>query len=330
MFDVTKLLSSKEAIDGNRKFQKHKSPQIENGFMSITKNKAKWWRCTHRTKIGSTTIQCICIISNAKYEKLTADEKAQLSHHEHVYPRLQSFIQNLTNPVENEEDLNELNELTQSLCFFVAETDLSISAAVSQPMKDLLTTAIKWGQTNIDLRPEQFLDFSRNTFRNVFVKFANTLKTKQINFIQSFKIISVQIDAGKLGSKNYIECTISNFYSNAPPIHYRTHEFFEGRHNSYVTYIKEIHRELSGKYNLSIAGIVADNLRVQWSALKEVQNHCILSDQPAFLILPCSCHNLALALNDAISSNPVLTEACSAIIRFSVIFRKKISSLIIA
>ena len=73
-----KLLLSKETIDDNPHFQKQKKPEIQNGFISITKNKTKWWRCLHSKNIKGKKVQCICIISNSKYSCLSNEQKINL------------------------------------------------------------------------------------------------------------------------------------------------------------------------------------------------------------------------------------------------------------
>ena len=74
---------------------------------------------------------------------------------------------------------------------------------------------------------------------------------------------------------------------------------------------------------------MADNLRVQWSALQSIQKKWIDSQEPAFLIFPCACHNLSLAIKDSIEDCQVLNEAANSIIQFSrALNRKKSKSIL--
>ena len=321
-----KLLSSKEVIDGNPDFEIHKNPTFQNGFISITKNKTKWWRCNHSEERRGKRVKCICIISNRKWEKLTDFQREHLKEHTHQFPDMERFLTMLSEPTTQEND-DKINYLIQSLFIFIAESNISLNIALSQPMKDLLQTAVQFGQENPDINASQYFSYISNPKKGCenFNKFADKLKEKQIELMAKYKYVSIQIDAGKLGSKNYLETTISNFYSKTSPIPYENTEYFSGKQVSYKNSILNIIENLCSN-KLKVAGIVADNLRVQWSALKEVQEELLTNPDKkvkSFLILPCSCHNLSLGINDSIKSNQVLSEACNCIIHFSVVFRKK-------
>ena len=133
-----KPLSSKEAIDGNSDFQKQKKPTIENGFISITKNKTKWWRCTSTTTIHGKTAQCICIISNLKYQisnlkyqSLSNEQKQNLHNHSHVYSSIEKYLKEKTSEEKS-------NDLTKSLFYYTALANLSMASATSNEMRILI------------------------------------------------------------------------------------------------------------------------------------------------------------------------------------------------
>ena len=316
-----KLLSSNTIIDGNPDFQRQQRPMKENGFSTITKNKNRWWRCTQMTGKEKNILRCICIISNTRYQSLSDEEKKNLKYHDHVYPSIKTILTQI--PAEKK-PIEHSIQMTHALCKFAAGTNSSISLVVSKQMKDLLTAAITWGRQFPDADIEETFDANRKSFTKQFLCFADNLKDYQINFLEKYIYVSIQIDAGKLGSKNYFESTISNFYSKTSPVHFSSDEYFAGTTEAYKNSIINIINELTKQKKFIISAIVADNLRVQWSAMKDIQEN-LLNDpeEKSFLILPCSCHNISLGLNDSITTNPVLAEAQKSIIHFSSIFRKK-------
>ena len=316
-----KLLVSKFAIDASADFKKQKHPSYQYGFITITKNKNKWWRCTEKVVKNGQILHCICAISNSKYQTLTQEEKQNLKVHDHVYPSFKTILSNYSNHKQHNDDTTMM--LTKAFCIFAAKANLSMSLITSRPMKDLISTAIEWGRKFPDISPEEIFE-NRNSFTKQFLYFADDLQTRMLHFLESYEYISIQIDAGKVGSKNYLETTISNFYSKTSPAHYSTEEFFAGTADSYTECITRIIEELTNEQHFTISAIVGDNLRVQWASLRNVQhNYKNSSTTRSFLILPCSCHNISLALNDAFSANSVLHEAQTSIIYFSSVFRKK-------
>ena len=95
------------------------------------------------------------------------------------------------------------------------------------------------------------------------------MKQNELTSFDKFKIISIQIDSGKLGSKNHMESTISNYFSNKSPLHWNTKDFFGSACRDYERFIFELYSSLTPRF--SITAFVADNLRVQWRALQEIQ-----------------------------------------------------------
>ena len=228
----------------------------------------------------------------------------------------------MASPSEEKSENNDLDSLTKSLCIYIADSNLSIKSATSKAMQMLLSAAIKWGQANPSLGIKDAFRRNREKFTEDFISFAQMLKAQQLELIQKFKYVSIQIDAGKLGSDSYIESTIANLFSRLPPIHFKTEKYFGGQEISYTFFLQSLLNEIAAN-KLEISAIVADNLRVQWSALKRIQKAKLQEQKASFLILPCACHNISLCLNDAMNESPLLNEACNNVIRFSIIFREK-------
>ena len=227
-----KLLSDKQVIEGNPLFCIQKNPIIRYGFETITKNKVKHWRCTHTIQRNGKNIKCIRVISNTKYESLTEDQQKNLRYHTHTFPGIEQFVNSLATRTDHEPgcELSKLDQITEKLFKLIAEKNLSISTGVSTQMINLITTAIEWG------RKHKFDDFSnfifmksRPTFTSSFIQFADSLRKQQINSLKIFKFVSLQVDAGKPGSQNYIESTILNPFWAKHPIIHKSLPYFDGK-----------------------------------------------------------------------------------------------------
>ena len=86
---------------------------------------------------------------------------------------------------------------------------------------------------------------------------------------RKYGIIALAVDAGKLGSVNYLDILICNAYSKLKPVIFRAFQNFKGDQFNYQGKIKKAITDVNN-YGLEIAIIVSDGLRVQHSAIELV------------------------------------------------------------
>ena len=130
----------------------------------------------------------------------------------------------------------------------------------------------------------------------------------------NYEYNSLAIDAGKEGSKNYLDILLTNALVPEKPLLYEAIELYDGSFDSYYNAISETILNLSTQ-NIKVSGIVCDNLRVQSSAIEKV-----ISDYgKTFIKVPCSCHTIQLSIND-LFKEPKMSDSLSCIETFSHIF----------
>ena len=89
---------------------------------------------------------------------------------------------------------------------------------------------------------------------------------------------------------NYFDILLTNALISQTPLIYKAYQYFKGNMESYKNRIVEAIQSLKEE-NVETAGIVSDNLCVQVSSIKLVQN-----EYPIFHI-PCGAHMLQFLIH---------------------------------
>ena len=207
--------------------------------------------------------------------------------------------------------------LISSLTAFAGKYNLSLEAAVSNALLKIMEQSFIIGQQNPDATPEEiFPALSRRKFTRHFIQAGKSAFDEIIGKYQEFKYAAISIDAGKVGFKNYLDIVLCNALSNLKPIIYKAYQNFRGDTSQYVSKIKTVISEIEAN-NIEVIGIVADNLRVQTSAIDKV-----IESRPKLFHFSCGPHSVHNALKDFFS-NDDLAKHIKIIEAFTIIMNKK-------
>ena len=305
--------------DDPKVFRVPKSPESQQGFSTIYKGSNKYWRCKHTIRTETGFARCKYCVSDTYFKSFKPNDFLEIKKHTHYYG-IRGFLQPAPDLREKE---YKLSETTKAHCKFVGKFDISLEAATSPEMLNLLRSAFAEGQKNPKTSPENFTLYSRNTFRTIFIEYSKTIETISHNKLLNFKYVCILADAGKLGAKNYLLTAYGNPNCPGPPLIETSNQHFNGNMISYIHALTKSIENLTDK-GFVVAGVVCDNLPVQWQAFVQTQKKfCNLPDKASFLLFSCSCHNIALAIKDASEICPFLDECIQSLILFSQIFRSK-------
>ena len=290
----------------------------KNGFSPIYKGSNKYWRCTYTKRTDKGLMKCKYCISDTHFKRLSPTEIEEIKKHTHIFP-----ITDFYNRAEDETKRKmPFSETIKSLCYFAGKHNISLMAATSDEMMNLLQCAYTEGQRN----PKGHINgselISRNTFKKIFIDYAKNITDAETQYLLQLRYISVIADAGKLGSKNYFIIQYGNPIVSHPPLIENTNPNFAGNQFAYRNALRSSITNLTTQ-NFIVSGVVCDNLAVQWMAFSSFQKILIEQKTQSFLLFSCSCHNLALAIKDAVEEVPFLSEAFNSICIFSQIFRSK-------
>ena len=233
-------------------------------------------------------------------------EASSVINHKCSSSRIEDYL-----PPPKNEDLS-IDEITKQLILFTAKSNLSLENATGPVMHNFLINLIKFSQSNPNKDPISLVPTTnRKAFTKMLINEGKGLYDKVLEEYISRGVAALSIDAGKISKTTYFNVIITNALFSIPPLLYKCVNRFRGDKLSYETNIKESISYLEEK-GLVIAGIVADNLRVQFSAIEEVA-----SELGNFFIVPCGCHTLALGINDAKIESDLFEKAFETIESFS-------------
>ena len=126
--------------------------------------------------------------------------------------QLNQKIDRIKNDNENDFSLKGPGEIVEAaLISLTGKYSLSLQTAVSGLMRKLLLTAIKVGQQNPSVNPEELLPvFSRRSLTKTMIKKGKCLYETHKKKFLDYRFISLNVDGGKLGSTNYFDIMITN------------------------------------------------------------------------------------------------------------------------
>ena len=196
-------------------------------FYTTARNKI--YRCTATKTVNNITIKCQCIITEKKAKKLSDDIISNLKNHTHCYPTMSAYIEsehqtelipNMSERVETAKKQFYAKGVEKAMCIFVGQNNLPLKIASCPEMAELLNQAFILGQKNIGQKATDIIKLpSRTTFTKHFIDTAEGIRTQIENDIKnSFPIISLMIDAGKIGSQFLFEATYMNPFSKKKPM----------------------------------------------------------------------------------------------------------------
>lgn len=212
----------------------------------------------------------------------------------------------------------EDNQILKHHITFVGKSNISMASAVSPELFALIHSAISVGQQNTTITPANlYPQISRNTFTKRFIEQGLDKYHTMTNNFKKYKYNSLSIDAGKEGSKNYLDIILTNAIIPLKPILFQAIQLFDGSYNSYYRAIRDAILTLSA-CNICITGIVCDGLRVQKKAVDDLKSFF----NGSFVRIPCSCHCLQLSIKDFLA-HELLDDALKCIEVFSSTFNSK-------
>ena len=301
-------------------YTKGKTASAPDGFEAYFIKTKKWYQCTNH---NSRNDQCTIHISADRWSRLTEEEKCQVSLHNHQYPQIDAFFSLQINENSNKSPVQNTNQpkltnIDKRLVVLIGKKNISINCAASSLFTNLIKESIKEGQKRTFEPIEKiYHPQSRTTLTKKLVSSASIIFNYEINKLIPYKYVGVSIDAGKINSTPYFNAVISNSLVDEKPIALKTFENFSGTKKAYMDAISQIIDQVNN-LNLTISGFVADNLRVQWSALNDaVKSHKELYN------VSCGCHSLNLAINDMKKYNFRFFDHYQNLINFTHIFISK-------
>lgn len=215
-------------------------------------------------------------------------------------------------------DEPEDNQILTHHITFVGKSNMSMTAAVSPEFYALIHSAISVGQQNTAIKPANlYPQVSRSTFTKRFIEYGLEKYQAMTNNFKKYKYNSLSIDAGKEGSKNYLDIILTNAIIPLKPILFQAIQLFDGSYNSYYRAIRDAILTLSA-CDICITGIVCDGLRVQKKAVDDLISYF----NGTFVRIPCSCHCLQLSIKDFLA-HELLEDALKCIEIFSSTFNSK-------
>ena len=208
--------------------------------------------------------------------------------------------------------------MIQNLAKYAGKYNLSLNAAVANSLKRLLLLSFQLGQQNPNSPPE---DFIPSLNRKSFTKSLIAEGLRQFDSIMSeynkFKIVAIAVDAGKLGSSNYLDIIICNAFADLHPVLFKAFQNFHGTQIDYVTKINTTITEIED-YGLSVTGIVCDGLRVQTNAINS-----IIEKRPCLFHIPCGAHSLHNAVKDMTKDHSTFQMHVDYLETFAILTNKK-------
>ena len=295
----------------------NRAKNIPKGFIAFFLKTKKWYQCNKHSADGK---RCLVQISADRFDKLSPEQKQTILTHAHQFPldTIQQHVEPSCTKPEVLEHINSLNSLQRSIIVYTGKTKTSINSISSKEFLLMIHEAIKYGQRYPRKEPFDILSLiSRKSFTNSFITAAKYIKLKQIENFKNFQYVALCIDAGTLNKVSYMDIMIANSNSPLKPIPFKSIPHFQGTKKAYRQALNKAIKSVS-KNGLILSGIVADNLKVQWSALNE-----ILSEKKSLVAFACACHSLNLSLLDFKTNCGRIAESISNLEAFAHIFSSK-------
>jgi hypothetical protein len=108
-------------------------------------------------------------------------------------------------------------EIQKSLISITGKTNLSLEAASSQTLRNMILTAIRVGQENPTVEPGSLFPMtSRRVLTAQFIDADRRLYDYHLGHYRAHHFIALAIDAGKLGRCYYLDILITNAFLDAP------------------------------------------------------------------------------------------------------------------
>ena len=243
----------------------------------------------------------------------TEEEIKALLKHKHYNQSLDAFIIRT-----NRDNCLTTDSLTKKLAVFSGKYNISLEASVSNSMKKLLVAAFTLGQQHPTANPQDIIpSLNRKTFTKQLISEGVELFDEIIEKYKQYRFAALAIDAGKLGTKNYLDILLCNALIEIRPILYQSYVNFRGNQESYVAKLKDTITKVK-EHGLIVSGTVCDALRVQNSAINE-----ILEENNDFFHFYCGAHSLHNALKDAFRDDGELDHFVSVVETFTILLNKK-------
>jgi len=219
-----------------------------------------------------------------------------------------------TQDQDDDEDYPLFKSLASSCC----KMNLSLRQATSEPMMELINSAIIEGfqyriqHPHCTLEDVPTFSISRYQLRNTIQKLATEREKDNINMLKKVKYVVAAVDHGTIHHRHMVFVNLLNPIANLQPCYLLTETSMHFHASAFAKFGLRILKMLE-EIGVTLVGIVGDNLRAQikglshWSLLS-FQNAISLQSeqvpgQSAVLYVPCSCHTLNLVLTDLQRSN---------------------------
>ena len=253
------------------------------------------------------------------HQDQTQQNQGQQGQNPQIDPDVKAYFEDLK---DCDKSIKDLNTMELAIMYLFASRSLPMDLVDDQLFRNVLIMAMHLGRKHIGTsNMSAVLDSHlprRTSFQERFICVAKMHKDLWLKEFKKEESVGVAIDAGKLGKRSYLTSSIMCATSQLKPMPLETFPNFTGTKVAYEHALSHITDFLKRFYQIDVAGFVADNLRVQWSALASV-----LENAPEHLAIPCGCHTFHLCLNDARKLCPKFDKFCQNVELFSKIFSSK-------
>jgi hypothetical protein len=269
--------------------------------MSINKQNSKWSKIyifCNRDLVSQNgaLVKCDFCIRKDQYTH-------HLEHEPLKHPCKAVQLHRFLNTNEVNQVSSSVPPLTELIANLSAKSNISFRTISSDHFQNLLRDVFTLGQKNPSASPESCLpQLGRSAFPRQFIKMSNSIYDRTIAEYARTKGSALCVDGGKHKTRPYLIVILSNVMHSITPLVVRTVQYFQGKTVDYSQVLLSTCQDLTAK-GVSISAIVTDNLRAQVSAIDHHSNSSFQqqSTDPkirAIIWISCSCHTLALCLND--------------------------------
>ena len=261
------------------------------GFIQFKKKGRIYLRCAKTKSTPQGVVQCSYCIRKDKKQK-----------YEHIYnfkslDHYKDFRQ--TKDSKLEEKIESL-PLVDPLIDFISQTHVSIRAACSDAMLNLLRAAFEIGKgSGIKNKEDAIPPISRQALTKYYIKKSYAKRQRSLDSLKG-KFASITLDASTDAAQSCLDICISHPFLHPKPIlidsiesHGGTTEDYRASMSATVAFLREL--------GIKIGGITSDNCVAQVQALSQrsEQSFQFISDNPddkSIIWVSCICHIIALGI----------------------------------
>ena len=255
--------------------------------------------CNQELRPGLMCSFCIRKDVITRELKTNPDFIDKIKHHKHQAQSIDQYF------VQSKEDDYQLQPLEEDIYEFMTDANISFRKITSPIFYKLIQDAIRIGQQHPTCSIDELMPKIRDR-KAAREQYITLSKKNYVSCLDSYAKMPgscLTADGGKHHTIPYLIICLSNcMYKDVPPLVLEACRYFEGKTLDYVNIFTNICEKLVASH-VSIAGIVTDNLPAQTYSVNFTDERSFQkkSSNPSIrgiIWLSCSCHSLALTLND--------------------------------